>query len=189
MVYSWLRMLDYSDKFYLLIGWKTLEPEVQSDSDIWPAQLFWGGDKGPVFCYTAHVPVIVQFQCLAPKHFISSVFKNQIFFFSLSWVIKWIIRVHDAGRPAERNLQLVTFLKQRAAWAQEEQRELQLDSSMVSSVCCRFKDTSNSKNTQSDTHQDCQKSAYRPQPPSLIWEINKDGDQSCLMDPLKRTHV
>lgn len=50
---------------------------------------------------------------------ISSVFKNKfLFFFFLNFVLgNQIIRMHGAGRPAERNLQLVTF-------SNREQREL-----------------------------------------------------------------
>ena len=143
----------WSSKIYFWSLWSIGHGPFLTENTGWQLCFFfrWGTgiktleprDKGHLCvllcCTCARYCAVLMFQDT------SSVFKNLCFFFSLSWVIKWIIRMHDAGRPAERNLQLVTCLKQRAAWAQGEQRELRLDSSVVSSVCCRFKYSNNSQ--------------------------------------------
>lgn len=93
-----------------------MKPEGQNDSDILPAHVHCDGDK---------VYLCVLLCCTCACRFnawlrdISSVFKNKfLFFFFFYFVLgNQIIRMHGAGRPAERNLQLVTF-------SNREQREL-----------------------------------------------------------------
>lgn len=102
--------------------------------------------------------------------------------------------MHTAGRPAERNLQLVTFLNR-------EQREIRKNRENYGwilarlplrvAVLCR-------PNTETDILHPSGLSEISEwtillgrldvtHPPLLIWEISRDGDQSRLMDSLTHT--